>query len=208
MYNENFVNLQIDSIPPRPGIALDIGANHGMHTRKIAEKFDQVFAIEPHPNNIEILQKHVLTAHKNVVIVPIAITSNDGLIKLYDCPNPGGHTISEAVMNQRIWGHNPEVYHEVEGMTLDTFCKDKQITFMKVDIEGAENTAFDGAIETLKNNKMDIVMEVHRFVDCDRLFKLFTDLGYTIFDIDGTPNDTGFKADQHYIISNRLTQST
>lgn len=203
MYNEEFVNLQIDSIPHRDGIALDIGANHGMHTRKIAEKFAKVYAFEPHPDNIKILKKH-LEPHPNVEIVPAAITPISGTIKLYNCPNPGGHTVSEAVMGHRIWGHDPNSYHEVQATSLDDFCKDKRVSFMKVDIEGAENTAFEGAIETLKNNKMDIVIEVHRFVDCDRLFKLFTGLGYTVYDIDGIGRPTTFMADQHYIVTNRV----
>jgi FkbM family methyltransferase len=203
MYNEEFVNLQIDSISPREGIALDIGANHGMHTRKIAEKFTKVYAFEPHPQNIEVLKQQT-AKHPNIEIVPAAITPTSGPVKLYNCPNPGGHTISEGVMGHRIWGHTPDSYHEVQGMTLDEFCKDKQISFMKVDIEGAENTAFLGAIETLKNNKMDIVIEVHRFVDCDSLFKFFTELDYIVYDIDGIGRPSTFTADHHYIVTNRF----
>lgn len=206
MYNEEFVNLQIDSIGKREGVALDIGANHGMHTAKIAEKFSKVYAVEPHPDNIKILTSR-MQKYPNVEIIPGAITATDGNVKLYNCPNPGGHTINESVMGHRIWGHDPESYHEVEGRTLDTFWKTvllgKPISFMKVDIEGAENTVFEGAIETLKNNKMDIVIEVHRFVDCDKLFKLFADLGYVVYDIDGIGRPTTFTADNHYIISNR-----
>jgi FkbM family methyltransferase len=207
MYNEEYVNLQINSIPPRDGIALDIGANHGMHTVKIAEKFEKVFAFEPHPDNIKILNMH-LVQHDNVEIIAAAITSKPGNIKLYNCPNPGGHTISVDVMEHRIWGHKPDSFHEVRGMTLDEFCKGKKISFIKMDIEGAEDTAFDGATETLKNNKMDIVMEVHRFVDYAKLYKMFTDLGYIIYDIDGIGRPSTFMADQHYIITNRVTGDT
>lgn len=203
MYDEHFVNQQIDSIKPRDGIALDIGANHGMHTRKIAEKFPQVIAIEPHPVNSGILKAN-LKDFPNVTVHQTAITATDGKIKLYNCPNPGGHTINEQVMEHRVWGHKPEDFIEVEGITLDTFCKDKVISFMKVDIEGAENFIFEGATETLKNNKMDIVIEVHRFVDTERLYKLFTDLGYTVYDIDGIGRPTKFDADQHYILTNRV----
>jgi FkbM family methyltransferase len=203
MYNEEFVNKQIASIGPRDGVALDIGANHGMHTKKIAEKFKKVYAFEPHPNNMNILSDAVKT-FDNVDVVGAAVTNFDGQIKLYNCPNPGGHTISEAVADHKIWGHTRENYYEVPAVTLDTFCKDKVVSFMKIDIEGAENTMFEGAVETLKNNKMDIVIEVHRFVDTDKLFKFFTDLGYTIFDIDGIGKPTTFVADNHYIITNRV----
>lgn len=200
MYNEEFLNRQIDSLEKRDGIALDIGANHGMHTRKISEKFAKVFAFEPHPDNIEILRKNIAP---NVEIVPKAVTATTGKIKLYNCPNPGGHTISEAVMGHRIWGHKPDSYHEVDGITLDDFCKDKKISFMKFDVEGAENELFQGAVETLKNNKLDILIEIHRFVDCDRLFNFFTDLNFKIYDIDGIGRPSTFSADNHYILTNR-----
>lgn len=204
MYNEEFVNLQIDSIEPRDGIAIDIGANHGMHTMKIAERFEKVYAIEPHPDNITILKRN-LASTPNVEIVQAALSPVTGTVKLYNCStNPGGHTLSEAVTDHGIWGHSRESFTEVDGITLDDFCKDKKVTFLKVDIEGAENSAFEGAIETLKNNKLDIIIEVHRFVDNEKLFKLFTDLGYTIFDIDGIGRPVEFKADQHYIITNRV----
>lgn len=203
MYNEEFVNLQIDSIEPREGIALDIGANHGMHTRKIAERFKKVYAFEPHPDNIKILEQH-LQPFAHVEIVPVAITATPGMVKLYNCPNPGGHTISEAVTDHKIWGHRRDSFHEVTGMTIDEFCKGKKITFMKVDIEGAENTAFEGAIETLKKNKLDIIIEVHRFVDNEKLFDLFTSFGYKVYDIDGIGRPSKFEADQHYIITNRV----
>lgn len=207
MYNEEYVRLQIDSIPKQEGIALDIGANHGIHTVKIAEKFSKVYAVEPHPDNQKILAEKV-EGLDNVEVVDAAITPVNGPIKLYVCSaNPGGHTINEGVMGHKIWGHSEDNFHTAIGHTLDTFWKNylggEPITFMKVDIEGAEDTAFEGATETLKNNKMNIIMEVHRFVDCERLFKLFTDLGYTVYDIDGTGRPTNFVADNHYILSNK-----
>jgi len=204
MYNESFVNMQIDALEKRiGGIAIELGANHGMHTRKIAEKFDTVYAFEPHPDNIKVLQG-AIKHYPHVEVIEAAVVPVPGKVKLYNCPNPGGHTISEDVMGHRIWGHNPDSYHEVQGIVLDDFCRNRKISFLKSDIEGAENTIFDGAIETLKNNKMDILIEIHRFVDCDRLFKFFTDLGYQIFDIDGIGRPTTFIADNHYIVTNRV----
>lgn len=42
---------------------------------------------------------------------------------------------------------------EVEAITVDTICKDKDITYIKMDVEGAESYAIEGAKETLKNKK-------------------------------------------------------
>lgn len=206
MYNENFVNQQIASIQKKDAVAIELGANHGMHTKRIAEKFSKVYAFEPHPDNIKILASHT-AAFPNIEIVEAAITPRSGDIRLYNCPNPGGHTINTGVMEHRVWGHDPDSYHTVRGITLDDFCRERGIhpSFIKVDIEGAENTIFEGAVETLKNGKMDIIIEVHRFVELEKLYNFFKDLGYTIFDIDGIGRPDKFESDNHYIITNRIS---
>lgn len=203
MYDEDLVAQQINSIPNREGVALDIGANRGIYTRRIAPKFEKVYAFEPHPDNIKHLQERTIQ-FDNVEIIQGVISDVDGPAKLYNCiANHGGHTLSKAVMEKAIWGHSPDDFLEVVGTTLDTFCKDKKVSFMKVDVEAAEDRIFNSAIETLKNNKLDMIVEVHQFVDYARLYKFFADLGFKVYDIDGVGRPETFIADQHYILSNR-----
>jgi len=42
---------------------------------------------------------------------------------------------------------------EVEAVTVDTVCEDMNVTYIKMDVEGAEYDAIEGAKETLKNKK-------------------------------------------------------
>lgn len=42
---------------------------------------------------------------------------------------------------------------EVEAITVDTICRGKDITYIKMDVEGAESEAIEGAKETLINKK-------------------------------------------------------
>lgn len=42
---------------------------------------------------------------------------------------------------------------EIETTTIDEICKDKRVTYIKMDVEGAENDALDGAKTTLKVQK-------------------------------------------------------
>lgn len=42
---------------------------------------------------------------------------------------------------------------EIEAITVDTICNGKDITYIKMDVEGAESEAIDGAEETLRNKK-------------------------------------------------------
>ncbi len=48
----------------------------------------------------------------------------------------------------------------VEGITLDSFCKDRgieKIDYLKIDVEGAESDTLEGAIELLNNKKISYI---------------------------------------------------
>lgn len=181
-------------------IALDIGANHGTHTSKLACKFGKVYAFEPHPENIEVLKKLDL---KNVEIVPKAVSSHSGVIDLYvNKGNPGGHTINADVGHKSTWGHGGGSI-KVEAVSIDDFCKDMKIDLIKMDIESAENYVWEGAAETLKCNKLDIFLEVHQTVDSERLRLFFESFGYKWYDGNGLHVTGVPPLDSHYLITNK-----
>ena len=93
--SEKFVIEYLQKVNKSDGVALDIGANHGLHTDKIANKFSHVYAFEPHPENILILKKNVESP--NVTIVEKAISNRTGTGKLFVSSNKGGHSLSVAI---------------------------------------------------------------------------------------------------------------
>lgn len=199
MFNENFVFETLQNLIASDKTALDIGANHGVYTAVLAQKFGKVFAFEPHPDNLPVLAEKT-KAYNNVQIVPRAIAEKTGFVKMFVNPyNPGGHSISPAIAATQKWGHNPNHWIAVPTVSLDEFCKDIDVSFIKCDIEGAENYIFNGATEMLTRCKPTIILEVHMEVDCAKLFKLFADLGYTAKDKDG-PADK-FINDAHYLLT-------
>ena len=203
MLSEPLIEKIINSLEKSDGIALDIGANHGIYTAQLAEKFGTVYAFEPHPDNVKIL-KEVQKAHPNIHIMEKVISKTNGPYKLYCCSkDDGSHTINKTYKDVKIWGYNSKNFIKVPGITLDTFWENlnKPIEFMKVDIEGAETSIFEGAKKMLKNNTMTIILEVHHFVDSEAIYKIFKKLGYKFFNIDG-PEIYEFEAPNHYIITN------
>ena len=59
--NENWVKQFIHNLPVQEnGIALDIGANHGIYTKILADKFSTVYAFEPHPNNVSKIKTNII----------------------------------------------------------------------------------------------------------------------------------------------------
>lgn len=185
------------------GTAFDIGANHGHYTDKLAAKFGTVYAFEPHPNNIKKLHENIKCP--NVKVISKAISNKTGHGNLFTArTNPGGHTISQSVADEKRWGHDPKVFIDVEFVTIDDFVSDNNITdlaFLKVDVEGAEAFIFEGAINTLKNNKLDIMLETHSSYDRPELQKFFTDLGYTFYCLNLNVVKNIARND-HYLVSN------
>lgn len=222
------IQKYLETLPDnQPGIALDIGANFGLYTDLLAKKFDYVYAFEPLEDNINILRKNVLKP--NVTIIPKAIGASNEPAKIYLNPfNPGGHSMNIRAAYVKTWGHSEENFAEVPCITLDEFYNTipaginhpLDIKFIKCDVEGAETFIFEAGKEMLRNNKLTMLLEVHRLVDIEKLYALFKELGYNIFYVDAdTPrlqrlelkvdgeDLTGkpalkFDYDVHYLISN------
>jgi FkbM family methyltransferase len=204
--NENWVEQFIHNLPIQEnGIALDIGANHGIYTKLLADKFSTVFAFEPHPNNVSKIKTNV--TNKNVHIEQKVVGTSNELTTLFVCKvNHGGHTIMKGLAEHAKWGHSTTNKIEVESVTLDTFCKDIKVDFIKCDIEGGEYEIFYHGQETLTRDYPTIVLETHQVSDIksdqvkrDKLFAYFKDLGFSILD---TKNNevTAFTFDTHYLI--------
>jgi len=206
MRNEKFVDEYIKSLEKSDGIALDIGANHGIYTVLLADKFKTVHAFEPHPVNVEVVNKMV-EDKDNVVIEQKVVGFEDGFSSLFiNTRNHGGHTIMEDLADHGKWGHSEENLLEVQSVTLDTFCANKNINFIKCDIEGGEYEIFFYGDDTLKNNDLTIVLETHQVADLetdqedrDYLQRHFESFGYTIYGIDGDPVSK-MDYDTHYVI--------
>lgn len=77
--NESFVEKTILQTNTPNGIALDIGANHGIYTKLLAKKFVHVYAFEPHPDNLKFLN----FKKPNVTVIPKAIGLKNEIIQLF-----------------------------------------------------------------------------------------------------------------------------
>jgi FkbM family methyltransferase len=186
--------------------AIDIGANHGHYTVPLASKFKTVYAFEPEPENLAVLRRSV--GHtgrrngaelKNVVVEDAAIGLEDGTTKLYINDNPGGHSISQRLAEEKTWGHATDRFIEVRSVRLDTYFRDIDVGFIKCDIEGGESFIFEGGVEMLRRCSPKIMLEVHQAVDYPRLYKFFDELGYGFTNEKGQ-RELALQPDTHYLI--------
>jgi FkbM family methyltransferase len=185
----------------KPGdLAIDCGASAGLHTMPMSDLVGpsgRVVAIEAVPELAEDLALRVRTSgHTNVEVVGKAIgsregeasfvvvkgdTSWSGLRQRHDLPPGAASTV---------------VRIEVRVTTLDRLLVDsrQRIRFIKMDLEGGEYHALQGATSLLTNHRPLIVFENcgepgAKLYDYTRedWFAVFERADLVVFDLFGTP---------------------
>lgn len=132
---------------------LDIGANIGVYTRRLAKltgHTGEVYAFEPHPRNYELLSK--FTRHLPMIkTFHAAVSDREGILDLYvsDDLNVDHRTYQTAEKRAR---------QQVPCHSIDYYLSGKTVDFVKMDIQGAEYRALRGMRETLNNNPRIILL--------------------------------------------------
>ncbi len=146
----------------RPGSAfLDVGANYGQMSVVISKFVEsngggKVYSFEAEPFIGEILQKNVEMNHcSNIKIVLGAVHNKSGEKLIFPEPDfkrfdsYGSYGIDPSATEGRV----------VETLTIDSLGIQEPVSFIKVDIQGSDLFALQGAKETILKNKPVIVFE-------------------------------------------------
>lgn len=140
---------------------LDLGANIGYFTliaAKLVGPEGRVFAFEPEPKNFSMLERNVrLNGYDNVTLVQMAVSDRVGVEELHLFSDSWGHSLSSMNRDAGLVS--------VPVTSLDEFLAkegDPPISFVKMDIEGAESKALQGMERILsKGNVKALVIEFH-----------------------------------------------
>lgn len=159
---------------------LDIGANIGFYTLKLAQlagKEGRVAAFEANPNLLSRIKHNIDLNHlQNVEIIPKAVSQSSGIVEFYIAPN--------SELSSLDYIENAQEKIRVEALRIDDFIKDanwQRLDFIKVDIEGHDCQALLGAKQSLERFLPDIVLEYQYNMDknvADELFSYLESLGY------------------------------
>ncbi len=136
----------------------DIGSNIGYYVLLEAQVAQKVYAIEPEPQNLELLKRNIeLNSYGDRVEVhELALSDTIGKTWLSISDLPNQHRIrppSDVRQAKCI---------EVATTTLDEFLKDKEVDVIRMDLEGAEWLVVHGMTGVLRENKpLVLFIEVH-----------------------------------------------
>lgn len=157
-------------------VAVDIGANIGLQTIRLAQSFSKVHAFEPVINNWECLFENTrnignVSAHccgisdkvENLEISLPASSDNSGAWSIVDFQNQSGvNTVSNKFL------------------PLDEILHDTSINIdlIKIDVQGYEMPVLRGSEEILRRCSPVILIEMHQ--NTDEITQFLTNAGYVL----------------------------
>ena len=178
-------------------IVIDVGANMGYTSTLMAscvEKLGIVYAFEPNPICFAKLEQSSKNAwHKNLHSYPFALYDNIGQITLQiDLREGSGAStiVAEHAERERTWHEAKYSAIVANTTTLDSFCEKSKIipTFIKIDVEGAEDKVIRGGQNVITKHHPLIWFECWGGTDNGAQinhnlghFKQLSDLGYNFF---------------------------
>jgi len=187
---------------------IDVGANYAYITHRLANicKKGKVYAFEPIPFTYNVC-KRIVEKHqfKNVELYHKGVGNKNEEME-FSAPliNFGGISAGQAHMvgrnnelagKEEYYQFNEAKTFKCDVVTIDSFLPNiKNLTFVKIDIEGAELFALQGMKETLKKWKPVIMLEITPFFLSGFNLKeqdvrdFFQPLDYLFFKYDKTIN--------------------
>jgi FkbM family methyltransferase len=185
----------------KPGdVFFDVGAHHGwvsMWTLPLVGKTGMVYAFEPSPANLSILEWHrTRNQFSQWVIVPKAISDVDAeedffLVDKGD--SPMNSLTTGAPGTPLMSGRNIRKI-PVQTLTLDSFCSEVGLrpNLVKIDVEGAELFVLRGAAKLLREFGPTIILAVHPYwlpagQSSQQILELLASYGYTMYDSERCP---------------------
>lgn len=182
----------------RPGdLAVDAGANHGLHSYPMAARVGpsgRLLSIEPIPVLADALRAGAAERGlPQLELHQVALSDREGVAEFHWIRNADGYSGLQA----RDYPFQPEDQTlQVRTVRLDGLLEGAvhPWRFIKLDLEGGEFRALQGAAGALARSHPVIVFENSREdaaraygYDRHEYFSFFTGLGYRLFDLFGRP---------------------
>ena len=153
-YMEGFLNISQE-------IFVDIGGYDGDTTQEFCNRFpdyQKVIFFEPSPKNMKLAKKR-LSGFNNILFKPLGLSDKSETLGF----DPHAGSSSTILLGE-------EIIDTIKVVTLDDEIKEK-VSLIKMDIEGWEIKALEGAKKHISNDKPKLAIAVyHRASDFREIF--------------------------------------
>lgn len=193
-------------------IFYDIGAHIGYYSilASIISPSGKVIAFEPNPYVYRVLKANIAMANSsNIDALPYAVSNKTGTSTLVIPASV--YAATGSLKDVHTWIYRMSDYRvvrvKVPTITIDYFVNRSMMppSFIKIDVEGAEDLVVQGARKTLKEYCPRISMEVWRLARAPhyRASAILYNLGYKSYAID--KNDRLVRVDLESFLENWMT---
>ncbi|OPZ92213.1 MAG: hypothetical protein BWY74_01687 [Firmicutes bacterium ADurb.Bin419] len=138
-------------------IVFDCGAQIGMFSLLASKQgAKSVYAFEPYKPNVVCLEK-LMRLDKQINVIPFAVGNFNGMSRF---------TINDESTGSGFVSDNGE--HEVLVYRIDDVVSEfkiDKVNFIKMDVEGSELSALEGAAETIHRNKPRLAISAYHNED-------------------------------------------
>jgi FkbM family methyltransferase len=171
---------------------IDIGANYGymsINADQIVGNDGLVIAIEPEPRVRDLLKFNSKLNKSRLTIVGKAVSDSEGQANFNVATEIGLSRLDNSKKNTFGMDLNNKV--TVQKTTLDIIIRDfahnRNVKFVKIDVEGHELNILNGALNLVSRNKTIFMLEINHgalsqsdlgFKD---IFEFFTERSYKVF---------------------------
>ena len=151
---------------------VDCGANLGLSIIFFKMKYPNsvIYAFEPDPFLFRLLSKNIKNfSLSNVHLINSAVWSSNCSLDFIQDNNLGGHISSS---NNHF---SLEKKIQVDAISLNDFIRNKNVYFLKMDIEGAEYEVLNSMVNSLSNIKF-LFVEYHSFYQKPQVLSSILDI--------------------------------
>ena len=163
-----------------------MGAYIGTHTMSLVDAVGpkgSVITFEPQPWAYKGIKKTLAkNGIKNVKVVNAGLSNEKGKLRFCSDGSGSSSICTERSSSKKKW---EEVY-DIPVVTLDDYNL-KNVSIMKVDVEGHEQKVLEGSLKILENNQPNLLIEIekrHRKLDPDYTISFLKEVGYQCFVFD------------------------
>lgn len=170
-------------------VCLDLGSHLGylsLAMRRSAGKSGTIVAIDPISSNIQdTLKSFKKNKFRNVIGIACGAGDKSKILKADVYDDSDMANFSDSNFQPHIKAQATQTF---QVKTVDSMVREhklKTVNFMKVDVEGYEVKALEGAMQTIKKYHPTILVEIHKDEYGANIFNRLSDLGYELSDMDG-----------------------
>ncbi len=177
----------------RGKIVFDVGGFDGVHTLGFSRAVGptgRVLTFEPNPDQAEKIERDLdLNNLSNVEVLRIALGREKAIQSLVVPVAEPSMASMDHEVQQRVSTMGDSLRHEIEVESVDDLIAQARIPkpdFVKIDVEGSECEVLRGMINTIRDARPTLFIEIHAAEDGDEsrfareTIELLTENGYRV----------------------------